>query len=170
MATRLLLAIPAVLAGALASSAEADEVSGDPFLPGLEQRAPIEMVRDAMEAAGWMIDICVVHPDDSRSLFAVNEEGWHLRYEYGPDDSPLSAMLVEEWGDAPDRAASYEAWKKKLTALYGEPKPEPSAYADYYNEKLLWTCGSTTLELYLDDLDFSEEGGVLNLAVLVCFD
>ncbi len=137
----------------------------DPFLPTLPLGAGPDAVCAAMGESGWTLDYCKVNPDGRTLIHAQNPSGWLLHYEYDADGSPFSILTAEAWAEEVQRAESQDAWKKRLSAQFGEPETVESAYGDL----LRWTGDSCTVELDLHAPEFYVEGWY-TLVVLVLFE
>ncbi|MCX7022207.1 MAG: hypothetical protein NTW26_08065 [bacterium] len=143
MATRLLLAMPAVLAGALVVSAEAVEVPADPFLPGVELGAARETVKQALQDEGYKLSW------DEWCLWGSRDDLCDIAYCFGEYGELKSVEYHQRCpGDTwPD--ASLE-WRDRLMETFGPRASVTDDEADY------WSAGVYEIEMslkYLDEAD-----------------
>jgi len=143
MATRLVLAIPVVLAGALAASAEAVETSGDPFLPGLELGAARETVKEALQEQGYELSW------DEWCLWGTRDDFSDIAYCFG-ERGELKSVEFHQRCPGDTWTDSYFEWHDRIVDLYGPAANVTDDEADY------WSAGIYEIAMslkYLDEAD-----------------
>jgi hypothetical protein len=92
----------------------------NPFLPGLELGAGPLVVREALEEAGWEVEI-FSEPLDEPLVFKGMREGREIWYHYDSSERLVEVVYAEAHPPDETRTAAYGEWLDVLKETFGEP-------------------------------------------------
>lgn len=132
----------------------------DPFLPGLALGEDSRVVLEALEEAGWEVDIFSDHtPLDDLFVYKGVREGREIWYSYDFSEWLVEVVYAEAHPPDETRTEAYGVWLDILTEIFGEPED-----ADGFHR---WDTGDYEVDIAAEPFylrgDFPEPAVVITI-------